>query len=150
MQTIKFVGVCLLAAATTGCATVTRGTTEDVVINYEPSDATVRTDIGHTCAANPCVLNIERKKTFTVTASKPGYQTKSVYVGTKVSGKGAAGLAGNALIGGVVGAGVDVATGAARDHFPNPVNIQLVRKGAASSAPKRKPSTPRPTAPPTS
>ncbi|WP_210247459.1 hypothetical protein [Neoaquamicrobium microcysteis] len=43
-----------------------------------------------------------------------------------MSGGGAAGLAGNILIGGVIGAGVDVATGATLDHHPNPANIYLV------------------------
>ncbi|MFD0917874.1 translation initiation factor 2 [Pseudahrensia aquimaris] len=142
MKIIRTISLCLLAGSTVGCATVTRGTTEDVVINYQPSDANVSTDIGYACKASPCVLNIERKKAFTVTASKPGYETKSVYVGTKVAGQGAAGLAGNILIGGVVGAGVDVATGAARDHTPNPVNIQLVPKGSQRSTPAAKPNSP--------
>ena len=49
-----------------------------------------------------------------------------IYVATKVSGNGAAGMAGNFLLGGVIGAGVDVATGATRDHHPNPAHIVLV------------------------
>jgi len=119
----------------TACATVARGTTSDVIINYTPSDAQVVTSLNHTCNASPCVLTVSRKKSFTITASKSGYDSQSVFVGTKVSGKGAAGMAGNVLIGGVVGIGVDAATGAARDHYPNPVNIQLLREGSAPAAP---------------
>ena len=40
-----------------------------------------------------------------------------------VSGSGGAGFAGNLLLGGFVGMGVDAATGAAMDHKPNPIAI---------------------------
>ena len=46
-------------------------------------------------------------------------------VGTRMSGGGTAGLVGNALIGGVIGVVVDSSSGAAMDHFPNPVMAQL-------------------------
>ena len=134
-----------IVATTTGCATVTRGTTEDVVINYSPADAQVTTSLNHTCSAIPCVVKVPRKDSFIVTASKPGLQTKTVHVGTKLSRKGAAGMAGNVLIGGVVGIGVDAATGAAKDHHPNPVNIQLLPNGAS---PEQNLSPSSPTAPP--
>jgi len=127
-------------ASLTACATVARGTTSDVIINYSPSDAEVVTSLNHTCNASPCVLTVSRKKSFTVTASKPGYDTQSIFVGTKVSGKGAAGMAGNVLIVGVVGIGVDAATGAARDHYPNPVNVELLPNGVTpQAAPKLTP-----------
>lgn len=38
-------------------------------------------------------------------------------------------MAGNLLLGGIVGIGVDAVTGAALDHYPNPVNIALERDG---------------------
>jgi len=43
-----------------------------------------------------------------------------------MSGNGAAGLARNILVGGVIGVGVDAVTGATLDHFPNPAVITLV------------------------
>lgn len=118
------------------CATVSRGSTEDVVINYSPKGATVTTTLNHKCANSPCVVKVPRKDSFTVTASKNGYESKSVHVGTEVSKKGAAGLAGNLLLGGVIGAGVDVATGAARDHTPNPVELHLLPIGKKPTEPK--------------
>lgn len=53
----------------------------------------------------------------------------SIEIKTKVVGAGAAGFAGNVLIGGVIGMGVDAATGAALDHYPNPAHIELVPLG---------------------
>lgn len=133
MSNFRLAG-CIAASITlASCATVVRGTTEDVVINYQPADAKVVTSLNHTCSSSPCTVNVPRKKEFSVTVSKPGFETKTVQVGTKVSGKGAAGVAGNVLLGGVVGVGVDVATGASRDHFPNPVNVELVPKGTSKA-----------------
>ncbi|MGO3927394.1 translation initiation factor 2, partial [Rhodopseudomonas pseudopalustris] len=52
--------------------------------------------------------------------------------------------AGNLLLGGVVGMGVDAATGAAMDHHPNPVvvTLQPVPAPAAPVARHRKPRVP--------
>ncbi|WP_310619469.1 translation initiation factor 2 [Flexibacterium corallicola] len=109
-----------------GCGTVVRGTSEDVVINVEPAHAKVTSTTAHTCTG-PCVIKVSRKQEMTLTASAPGYQTEVLNVGTRVSGKGAAGMAGNVLIGGFVGMGVDAASGATLDHYPNPVYFSLER-----------------------
>lgn len=65
---------------------------------------------------------------------------------TSLAGSGAAGFAGNVLLGGVVGMGVDAATGATLEHTPNPVNATLrPLRGAKPTAPRRerrKPETP--------
>ncbi|HET9615607.1 MAG TPA: hypothetical protein VFP74_00435 [Pseudolabrys sp.] len=61
-----------------------------------------------------------------VTFSKPGYQDVTVPLKTKVAGAGAVGVAGNVIIGGAVGVVVDTASGAALDHYPNPLRVNLV------------------------
>lgn len=132
----KIAGLAVACATLAGCGTVVRGTTEDVRIIVEPDDAAVTTSLGHRCNAMPCTVKVARRDKFTVTASKPGYVTESVDVGTKVSGGGAAGFAGNIVVGGVVGMGVDVATGAALDHTPNPVIITLRPEGAEPVPPE--------------
>jgi hypothetical protein len=43
-------------------------------------------------------------------------------------------MAGNVLVGGLIGAGVDVATGAMNDLTPNPVNLVLERDDAVQPA----------------
>ena len=89
----------------------------------------------------------------TVTASREGYVPQSVFVDTKVSGKGAAGFAGNIVAGGVIGMGVDVATGATLDHTPNPVVIRLQPESSASPVepqPSQKPAKPAPQGKPVS
>ena len=43
----------------------------------------------------------------------------------KTANAGAAGVAGNVILGGVIGLGVDMATGASQDLVPNNVTIKL-------------------------
>ncbi|MCB1420141.1 MAG: translation initiation factor 2 [Notoacmeibacter sp.] len=150
---MKKLSILALAGLLTGCGTVVRGTTEDVVIDVQPVDATVTTTLNHRCTAMPCVVKVNRKEKFTVTASREGYVPQSVFVDTKVSGKGAAGFAGNIVAGGVIGMGVDVATGATLDHTPNPVVIRLQPESSASPVepqPSQKPAKPAPQGKPVS
>src|ERR1700743_69942 len=90
------------AASCGGCASVTRGTTDQVQILSEPPGAEVHTSMGQVCTS-PCTRQFNRKDEFTVTASKPGYHSAQMPVGTRVAAGGAAGFAGNILVGGVVG-----------------------------------------------
>lgn len=113
------------AIALSGCGTITRGTTDTVTIETKPEDASISTSLGHSCPRSPCTVEVSRKTEFTAYAERAGYQSGSQRIGTKVSGQGAAGMAGNALIGGLIGVGVDAATGAAMDHYPNPALIVL-------------------------
>jgi hypothetical protein len=106
------------------CATVTRGTVNQIQIVSEPSNADVRTSNGHNCRT-PCTLTVDRKAEFTVIYAKEGYRETSVPVATRLASAGAAGLAGNILIGGVVGVVADAVTGATLEHYPNPVSATL-------------------------
>jgi len=122
------------------CATVTRGTTEQIQIVSDPPGAEARTSMGFVCVT-PCTLQVGRKDEFTVTVSKPGYQPAEVPVSTKVNPGGGAAFAGNVLVGGLVGMAADASTGDGLDHYPNPVEVDLVPlKPARPTSPK---STPR-------
>lgn len=125
----------LAALWLTGCASVVRGTSEDVRIETTPADAVITTSLGNGCPSSPCVVSVKRKLEFTVTATREGYDTATVAVKTKVSGEGAAGFAGNVVAGGVIGMGVDAVNGAALDHVPNPVIIVMTPAGTAPDAP---------------
>jgi hypothetical protein len=118
--------LCLAALmSTAACATVTRGSSDAWVVNTEPSGAKVETSNGHQCQATPCAIKMKRKSEFTATITKPGYKTATVQVSHKTANAGAAGVAGNVLLGGVIGLGVDLATGASQDLVPNPVTLKL-------------------------
>jgi len=146
---MRWLVVVALAAACGGCASITRGTTDQVQIQSEPAGAEVHTSMGQVCTT-PCTLQFNRKDEFTVTATKPGYHSAQMPVGTRVAVGGAAGFAGNVLIGGVVGMAVDASTGAALEHYPNPVMLTLVplRKGEVPRIIQLQPPVPPPPAAP--
>jgi hypothetical protein len=143
-----------------GCASVARGTTEAVVFESEPPNAYVHTMIDPECEAGcagrrtdamveteapkvgpscvtPCSLGIPRSQSFVATFSKEGYQAETIRVGLHVTRDGAAGMAGNLLLGGAIGGVTDMATGAAQDHDPNPVKATL-KPLARQTEPKTK------------
>ena len=132
----------LAVVALGGCATVTRGTTSDVEFISDPPGARAETSRLESCTT-PCKITVSRKDEFSVTFKLAGYKDKSVFVKTQIAGAGAAGLVGNALIGGVIGVGVDAVSGAALEHSPNPVTVTLERIGPASPAPKGKKQPPK-------
>ncbi len=108
----------------TGCATITRGTSQSWTVDTAPSGATVSLSNGERCQT-PCTVNLRRKYPFTVEICKAGYHTVVTNVLSSISGGGAAGMAGNVVLGGLIGAGVDVGTGATKDLRPNPLSVPL-------------------------
>jgi len=133
---MRLVALGSLAAASmllSACATITRGSSQDFVVESTPSEAEAKLSTGQTCTT-PCTLRMKRKSKFVVTVSKEGYQTQEVHVHGKVKEGGGAGFVGNAIFGGLIGAGVDAASGAALSLSPNPVKVELVPAGSAAPA----------------
>lgn len=122
---IRYFAIVAVAASVSGCATVVRGTSEQVAFVSEPPGAAMTSSSKYACPATPCTLQVDRSDQFNATFVKPGYRPVTIPVRTQVSGGGAAGLAGNILVGGLIGVGVDAVSGASLDHTPNPVVANL-------------------------
>jgi len=131
----RVIAIACAAASITACATVTRGDSQAWSVQTVPSGAAVKTTIGNRCDATPCTFKIKRKAEFDVTLSKKGYKTTTAHVSHDLSSSGAMGFGGNILVGGIIGMGVDYATGSALDLKPNPLVVTLEAVGVASSAP---------------
>jgi PEGA domain len=139
---IRLLLAAAIAAPCCGCASVTRGTTENISISSTPAGATAEItglDVPTACVT-PCAVLAKRNADITITIAKEGYEPQVIPLTKEIPGSGAAGFAGNILAGGLVGMGVDAATGAALDHKPNPVIVTLQ---PAARAPVR-PAKPRP------
>jgi hypothetical protein len=138
---IRLLLAAAIAAPCVGCASVTRGTTENISISSTPAGATAEVsglDIPTTCVT-PCVVQAKRNADITVTVNKEGYEPQIIPLTKEIPGTGAAGFAGNVLLGGLVGMGVDAATGAAMDHKPNPVIVTLQPVAPPARRPPRPP-----------
>ena len=96
----------------------------------------------------PCSFVAKRNADISVTVEKPGYETQIVPLTKDIPAAGAAGFAGNVLLGGLIGMGVDAATGAATDHKPNPVIVTLQPRSAAAPPRAARPRKPAPPAQP--
>lgn len=131
LRTIIALASCVAMAS---CATVTRGARTAFVVETVPSGAQVRLSSGQECSATPCTFpQISREAEFTVTISKEGYRTTTHQVTHRTAGAGSAGMAGNVLVGGLIGAAIDANSGATQDLVPNPLLVHLEAAAAAVS-----------------
>ncbi|MEO1034784.1 MAG: hypothetical protein AAFX44_04400 [Pseudomonadota bacterium] len=94
---------------------------------------------GPLTAKSPASFTLARKGEYRVEIAKDGYAPASVDIRNEVSGGGSAGMAGNVLVGGLIGAGVDAGSGAMLDLTPNPVELELEAVDAVSDQPEDTP-----------
>ena len=113
-----------ITLALSGCATVTRGTQDTISVNSSPANADVVLSSGQR-SKTPATFKLPRNQAFTVNVSKAGYEPQSVQVLPQVNGGGAAGMAGNVLVGGIIGVGVDAVSGAMYDLTPDQIYVNL-------------------------
>ena len=123
---VRLVTLVCVAASMSACATVTRGSSQEFRVESTPIGARVETSNGFRCDATPCEFKISRKNPFSVSVSLDGYVTQEHQIETKIAGGGAAGMAGNLLVGGIIGGVVDASSGAMNDLTPNPLVVRLL------------------------
>lgn len=127
-----FLLVLVLALFSSGCATLTRGTTESYQVLSDPAGAHVTLSSGETCTT-PCTLEKKRGDSFAVKIEKAGYQPYKIMVNSESCEVGQAALAGNLLlIGTVIWASIDSLNGSTMQLTPNPCQVTLVPTGKSS------------------
>ena len=109
--------------ATTACASITTGTTQAVTVLTEPPGASCLVSRnGETLGfvnPTPGSLTVSKSSSaLTVRCERPGSQVGMTTVPSSLQGM----TAGNLLLGGVIGLGIDAASGAMNQYPPN---IQL-------------------------
>lgn len=101
---------CLLVS----CATLIRGTEENLQINSVPEQAKANISNGMSCVT-PCMVRLKRNSTVVITFEKEGCQKQMVSVFPTIAGAGI-------LLGGFI----DYGTGAVYDLTPNPAIASLI------------------------
>ncbi len=122
---MRFTFLILVSLFLVSCGSLTRGGKEVLEIKTNPSGARVETSNNMMCSSTPCGLKMSRKSEIQVKITKKGCKPVTVSVTNQVANAGAASMAGNVILGGVIGAGVDVYTGASKELKPNPVDVSL-------------------------
>lgn len=122
------------------CASITKGSNQDLSFMSEPSGAKVKvSDIlqdydGGECVT-PCKLKLDRRGVYWARFSKDGYHNKRVKIVPEYSKSGLAGGAGSAIMGAGIGVGIDALTGAMKDLQPNPVSVRLIETKTDTQTP---------------
>jgi hypothetical protein len=121
MERIRVLMVCCLALFSLGgCATIIHGTTQDIGITTDPSGAELLVD-GSERYRSPAKITMKRKYDHFIEVSKEGYHKETVNIKSVLSGA----VAGNILAGGLIGWGVDAASGGQYRLVPENVDLRL-------------------------
>ena len=112
-------GVLYVGLLAGGCATITRGSTQDVSISSTPAGASVFVDGEHK-GITPTTVKMKRSNDHTVQISMEGHETITVQVKSSLGSA----YVGNILCGGLIGLGVDALSGASYDLAP--ADIQAI------------------------
>ncbi|MET4199197.1 hypothetical protein ABIA95_003196 [Bradyrhizobium sp. LA8.1] len=89
-------GIVALSVMLGGCASVTRGTTENISISSTPSgvEAVVSGMEVPTTCTTPCSVVVKRNADISITFQKEGYEPQIVPLSRDIPTSGAAGFAG--------------------------------------------------------
>ena len=144
---VSFPFFALFAAAgllASGCSTIVNGTRQTVFVRSEPAGASVSVDGEHR-GETPCEITLSRGSSpKDVRVEKDGYDATQTQLGTKMDEW----VLGNIILGGPIGAIVDLSTGAFYEYSPGGVNVTLVPnadlESPISPEPEPPPATPEP------
>ena len=119
----KNVGLCLVLFAflfLNGCATLVNGTHQIVPVSSSPLGAHVMVD-GNLLFETPCQIRLRRNETHILRFSMAGYNPTEFHLTRASSSAGY----GNIAFGGLIGAGIDLASGANYKLVPASVHVTL-------------------------
>jgi hypothetical protein len=109
-----------------GCATVFKGTTQDVALNSNPQKASVKVKsmagVEIFSGTTPTAVKLPKKSEYIVTIDMQGYKPSTVQITQSLEGW----FWGNLICGGVIGMIIDYVSGAMWDLEPEQVSVSLV------------------------
>ncbi len=128
MRTKHLILLIGISVQLTGCATIIDGTHQTVHIKTPPTShayCTLSNSKGHWKLRNtPGAVSVHRSSSaLRVECNKAGYKAKTLYVNSHLKPE----IAGNVIVGGFVGAGVDAVDGAAYG-YPSNISVPLKKR----------------------
>lgn len=110
---MKSLSLAVMLFVLSGCATIIRGTEQQVHVNTNPVSAKIEFSNGQSCMS-PCSIKTKRDQSLVITISKEGCSTQTATMIPTLAG-------GGVILGGII----DYGTGAVYDLQPNPLTITL-------------------------
>ena len=126
MTKTTFAALAALIAASglSGCATIIDGTTQPVSVNTTPQDGakcTLKNSEGTWYLTSPGSTTVHKTKhDMTISCTKDGFTGGEVLARSHFGGA----TAGNVIAGGVIGIGIDAASGA-NYYYDSPISVDL-------------------------
>lgn len=135
MKLSAIAAIAALGVALSGCATVIKGSSQSIAISTPPvigASCVLSSKEGNWTVTSPGVVKVEKsKEDIQARCTKPGYQDGIATIPSDFQGW----TLGNLLIpGGLIGFGVDAATGAMND-YPKAFQIPMFPVVAGTAAP---------------
>jgi hypothetical protein len=118
---LEFVLMAATAGLTQGCATLIKGSSQSIPVSSDPPAADILLD-GKLVGQTPKTLALKRDNNYLIIIQKTGFEQRSVPVVKDIGGA----VWGNVLAGGLVGWGVDAASGAQYNLLPATVSVNLI------------------------
>lgn len=102
---------------------MTRGTTQSISVSSTPTGANVTAD-GMFMGRTPVTMELKRNSDHNIVIGGEIYEPVTVIVRKQFNSA----ITGNILLGGLIGVGVDAASGATYDLVPSSIHVPLERK----------------------
>ena len=138
MKLMSMVALAAAGIALSGCASIVEGTSQSVAVTSTPVDGarcTLTNSQGTWYVTTPGNANVHKTKTdLNVACTKDGYQDASLVVPPHFNGA----TLGNVIAGGVIGIGIDAATGA-NFNYPENISVPMTATGAMATPPPAAP-----------
>jgi len=116
-----------LFALCTGCATIVTGTSTDVSLNSNPSEAQIQVD-GRDFGETPKTVTLDSGRSHAIKISLDEYETETVQIQKTTSGW----MVGNLLFGGLPGFIIDAASGGMYVLSPKQASVSMQQKTASA------------------
>jgi hypothetical protein len=130
MRIQTFAALAAMGCALSGCATIVKGTSQDVAIATPPISGAMcilSSGEGSWTVISPGMARVERsKEDMQIRCNKDGYQEAVSTIPSNIEGW----TAGNLLVGGAVGFGVDAVSGAINE-YPHTFQVPMFPVTAA-------------------
>ena len=122
---ISILSLVLITLFTQSCGTIIHGTTQEVGISSQPTNAKVSIN-GEDRGSTPMVADLKRKNTHMVRIQLDGYETYETTLTRSTSGW----VWGNIVFGGIIGLVVDASAGGMYKLSPEQLNAELRSQNA--------------------